>query len=254
MERKNATFVIVHGAGSFGHHTAKEFGLEGKSEAPESLTTGRDLSDEQRRYDMRGLAETRISVQTLNRVVVSSLLDHGVNAVGISPCFGNGMEAHSGDGESLSSVVKSTLKAGLVPVLHGDACLWGEQGVGILSGDVLMELIGQAGFVTHSIFLTDVDGVFTADPRTDSSARLIRQIEVDPTTSDVVISLPAINVSGSSHEHDVTGGLKTKLASSAKIASKTNVTIVKCTSPSAEQAIRRRSDIDVATVLFAKRE
>jgi isopentenyl phosphate kinase len=69
-----------------------------------------------------------------------------------------------------------------------------------------MEMLGKSDWVSRAVFLTDVDGVFTKDPRNDPSAQLLRTIEVDKVTA-AVVSVD-LEVSGSSHEHDVTGGLK----------------------------------------------
>jgi isopentenyl phosphate kinase len=209
----NTAFIVIHGAGSFGHQSAKEFGLKGQMHAPQPVAnrTGSVEQEElHRRHIMQGVAQTRLSVQTLNRHVVSTFIEHGMNAVSISPCFSvPSMQAHGGDETTinfLSTLVQSTLQAGLVPVLHGDACLYGESMAGILSGDTLMEILGKADWVSRAVFLTDVDGVFTKDPRSDPSAQLLRTIEVDADTA-AVISVD-LEVSGSSHEHDVTGGLK----------------------------------------------
>jgi isopentenyl phosphate kinase len=209
----NTAFIVIHGAGSFGHQSAKEYGLKGQMFAPQPVAnhTGSEEQEElHRRRIMRGVAQTRLSVQTLNRYMVSTFVEHGINAVSISPCFSvPSMQAHGGDETTtsfLSTLVRSTLQAGLVPVLHGDACLYGESEAGILSGDTLMEMLGKSDWVSRAVFLTDVDGVFTKDPRNDPSAQLLRTIEVDKVTA-AVVSVD-LDVSGSSHEHDVTGGLK----------------------------------------------
>lgn len=209
----NTAFVIIHGAGSFGHHSAKEFGLKGQTQPPQSVAIRTDASEEDllhQRHVMQGVAQTRLSVQTLNQHVVAKLIEHGVNAVSVSP-FSVSIPAHGGDEtavKSLQMLVKSTLQAGLVPVLHGDACLYGESDAGILSGDTLMEMIGKADWVSRAIFLTDVDGVYTKDPRQSPDAQLLRTIAVDPDTLSIA-SLD-MEVSGSSHAHDVTGGLKVR--------------------------------------------
>jgi isopentenyl phosphate kinase len=205
---KKAAFVIIHGAGSFGHFQAKEYGLKGQSEKPNNNPDTKLLSEEQERYRKRGLSETRLSVQTLNRHVVSTFLEHGLNAVGISPCFGiPGLEAHANQQTdpllALETVVKRTVDAGLIPVLHGDACLYGGD-AGILSGDTLMEVLGTASWIKDVIFITDVDGVFSEDPREKPEAQLLRHILVDPRTGSITTELTA---SSSSHDHDVTGGL-----------------------------------------------
>lgn len=193
---------------------------------------------------MQGLAQTRQSVQRLNAKVVQALIEQGVNAVALSPCFGalnilpktrkrisDGEESE----ESLSSsilralctTVESTLRAGLVPVLHGDACLYrgnnddddegGEVGTAtavILSGDTLLEWLGSAPWVSRAIFLTDVDGVHTHDPKSDPKARLLREIAVsrDPKNAGEFVEMDGehIEASGSKHDHDVTGGLQVR--------------------------------------------
>ena len=204
-QSKNLAFVIVHGAGSFGHFTAKEYGLRGQSEPP---SDDRTLSVLQKRFRMHGVAQTRLSVQKLNQHVVKSLVNCNVNAVGISPGFGiPGLQAHAGKQKQvqkvLETVVRDTVESGLVPVLHGDACLYGSDG-GILSGDTIMEILGTASWVDEAVFITDVDGVFSEDPRINTDAQLIRHVFVDPQSGKITTELSA---SGSSHEHDVTGGL-----------------------------------------------
>jgi isopentenyl phosphate kinase len=203
--RRQTAFVVIHGAGSFGHFTAKEYGLKGQTEEPSKANE--TISREQSRHRKRGLAETRLSVQKLNQLVVSTFLNHGINAVSISPFGIPGLEAHANKQKepllALENVVRRTVQAGLIPVLHGDACLYGDD-VGILSGDTLMEVLGNTSWITDTIFITDVDGVFNEDPRENPNAQLLRHISVDPGTGCITTEL---NASGSSHAHDVTGGL-----------------------------------------------
>jgi isopentenyl phosphate kinase len=274
---KNLAFIVVHGAGSFGHFSAKEYGLKGQTEPAAANVTS---SMDEKRLTMRGIAETRLSVQTLNRHVVESFVARGINAVGISPCFGVlGVEAHAGaqleHQPMMERLVRETVRAGLVPVLHGDACLHGPHGGGILSGDTIMEILGTREWIDHSVFITDVDGVYTEDPRSNPDAELLRLVQVDLSSGTITTKLSA---SSSSHEHDVTGGLavsiltvdtrrysvfmspltflvsfQTKLQSAASIAaSGKNVTIVKCQSTSAEQALRAEPEISTGTKIISR--
>eukprot|EP00986_Skeletonema_menzelii_P015219 scaffold11304_cov135-Skeletonema_menzelii.AAC.5 len=160
-------FVVVHGAGSFGHHSAKRYGLQcgkaallkGGSLSPP--TTGDTDDDEKcksnsssslqkrKRFQMEALSKTRHSVQKLNAAMVKSLLDQGVNACTISPGISlPGMRAYgrscgsssssstttdtnaiSGNDGSVAAMellcqsINEALDAGLLPVVHGDACL-----------------------------------------------------------------------------------------------------------------------------------
>jgi isopentenyl phosphate kinase len=215
-------FVIVHGAGSFGHFSAKEYGLKGQGRAPppsssfdertNNITHLEELT-RQRQRKREGLVKTRLSVQKLNQIMIAELVKYGINAVGISPCFGiPGLETHAHlqprPCEYLQSTIYHTIQAGYVPVLHGDACLYGDNDTGILSGDTLMEILGVQSWVQSAVFITDVDGVFDKDPREDPNAQLLENIAVDISTGEIVTSLEA---SESSHDHDVTGGLRVSL-------------------------------------------
>jgi isopentenyl phosphate kinase len=227
-------YIIVHGAGSFGHHTAKEYGLKGIKAYPPSQTSNdenflfRTKSDVDCRHKLLGLGRTRVLVQKLNQIIVTAFLEHDIPAVAISPCFSIVQQLSSGDidfyspeqqQDNLRSIVQSTLDAGLIPILHGDAGLFNVIDEGsncsqlvpaIISGDTIMQMIGTAKFVSHVIFITDVDGVFTTDPRIDPNAQLIPKLYVDTSTSAIISSNDSLqfDASESSHVHDVTGGLK----------------------------------------------
>jgi isopentenyl phosphate kinase len=62
----------VHGAGSFGHFQASQYGVARGGNDPAAA--------------VQGFVETRRSVTQLNHAVVSALIDAGVPAVGLSPC------------------------------------------------------------------------------------------------------------------------------------------------------------------------
>lgn len=185
--------------------------------------------------------------------MVSHLIDEGINAVGISPCINiPGLGAHGGDEDggatTLVRSINEALAVGLVPVIHGDAGLYGHfdelnlnhMSAGILGGDTLVEIIATHQALTDriekTVFLTDVEGVYTKDPNSNDDALLIRKIDIDHQSGKIMTDLSA---SGSSHEHDVTGGLETKLGAAANVAkSGIEVIIAKCCSCSAEQAIK----------------
>ncbi len=124
--------VVVHGAGSFGHHTASQYGIARGGVASTSCCTAgdADVAPQAR----RGFALTRASVTRLNGHVVAALLEKGVPAVGLSPCG-----AWTCSGRQLQeaaagvAAVEAVLQAGLVPVLHGDAVLDMQLGCTILS-------------------------------------------------------------------------------------------------------------------------
>lgn len=178
------------------------------------------------------------SVKKLNSQVVSSLIENGVNAVGISPCLNiPGLMAHGGNEYQgailLAKSIRETLSAGLVPVIHGDAGLYGIYGdepsmsAGILGGDTLVEIIAKNPLlnqhISKTVFLTDVEGVFTKDPNMFPDATLVRNIFIDPSNGKI---LNSINASGSLHEHDVTGGLEVRKILRYRI--ETKISSLKC--------------------------
>ena len=115
------------------------------------------------------------------------------------------------------------------------------------------------------IFLTDVDGVYTKDPNLHpDEAKLLRTIEIDPTTGEIdsieikdddkCSTVDELEVIGSSHAHDVTGGLKAKLGSAAVVAKAgIDVQIVRCCSKTAEQAIQGLEEMDLGTTIKCKK-
>lgn len=190
--KQGAAFILIHGAGSFGHHSAKEYGLSGQTQEP---NLSKSILPKNNRHRKRGLAETRLSVQKLNHLVVSKLVHYGVNAVGISPGFGiPGLQAHlhlqAEPMKDLEAVVLSTINAGLVPVMHGDACLYGDDAA-ILSGDTLVEVLGSLDWVSEAIFITDVDGVYDEDPRNNPNAKLLSKILVDRVSGSLMMDVKA---------------------------------------------------------------
>lgn len=225
---------IIHGAGSFGHQQAREYGVsKGTGDAGAATTLTERLRE--------GFAKTRLSVTTLNKHVISALINEGVPAVTISPCPFIGLSKKKLPGGRLPpGTAEGTiglLERGLVPVVHGDAVLDDAQGCAILSGDVWMVEFCRELNARSAVFITDVDGVFTKPP-TEAGAELVREILVDPKTGELELTGVSMNTAA----HDVTGGLKAKLESAADVLrhapSVQAVYIVRAGSPSAEQALR----------------
>ena len=238
-------FVIVHGAGSFGHYHAKEFGFRGVT----SSNVNKSFSNNPKQI-REGISKTRLSVQTLHLHVLSSLVQHDVPAVGISPFATSPIYEQDLDLTSLSASVLRALEQDMVPVIHGDAVFHDESihhyrgSGGILGGDDIVYalatyLVKQSDPATTAIdvvFITDVDGVFTSDPKSNPNAQLVPVLEI---SSEGAIVQKNVEASKSSHDHDVTGGLESKLKSAIQIAQQgMQVIIVKCQSQSAAHAVQ----------------
>ncbi|EFJ50261.1 hypothetical protein VOLCADRAFT_89200 [Volvox carteri f. nagariensis] len=197
--------VLVHGAGSFGHHPASEYGV-----------ARGNLSDPRVRL---GFTLTRSSVTRLNGLVTGELVAAGITAVGLSPlglyttC---GRQVHN----SGAAAVADCLRAGLVPVLHGDAVLDEQLGCTILSGDTLVRDLAERLRPQYVVFLTNVTGVYDRPPE-EEGARLLRRIVVRKDGSWRVAEADGggeVDVRMTADAHDVTGGIALKVEEAARVA------------------------------------
>ncbi|KAL8518613.1 hypothetical protein ACS0TY_009820 [Phlomoides rotata] len=199
-------FVVVHGAGSFGHFQASKSGVH-KGGLSRPLVKS-------------GFVATRISVTTLNLEIVRALAREGIPSIGMSPfsCGWSTCERNIAVADT-STVVKA-IDAGFVPVLHGDAVLDNSQGCTILSGDVIIRHLAEQFRPDCVVFLTDVFGVYDRPP-TDPDAMLLREIAVREDGSWSVLQ-PKLDTSRQVEmtvaAHDTTGGMATKIGEAAMIA------------------------------------
>lgn len=195
---KDCNLIVIHGAGSFGHFQAKEYGLSGGNS----------------HFNWRfGFADTRRAVTYLNREVVSSLVAMSVPAISLSPLSGC-QTAGKGKLVEESTLHRAVALAlgGFVPVLHGDCVMDVEQGCSILSGDVLVvRLCVQLQTRLRAVvFVTDVPGVLTHPPDHPQAALIPTLVA---STSGIITDLVS-----STANHDVTGGLAAKLSAAASVA------------------------------------
>jgi len=159
-EANVSPLVIIHGGGSFGHPIAKEHGIKGGYKDPSQII---------------GFSKTHLAMLTLNRLVVASLINHNIPAVGVQPSsivISKSGRIHFMEDKPL----KKLLDMGFVPVLHGDTVLDSEIGFTILSGDQLAAFLAIELGAGRIIMGIDVNGLYTADPKVDPSATLISHI------------------------------------------------------------------------------
>lgn len=180
--------ILVHGGGSFGHPIAKKYKLAEGYERP---------------AQMFGFSETHRAMTQLNGLVMEALLSHDVNAVVVAPS--SCVVTKSGRIQSIElKPIKRMLDMGLVPVLYGDAVLDSQKGFAILSGDQLVSSLAINFGASRIILGGDVDGLFTEDPKTNSSAELIRHVTLEELKSE------KHKIEGSKAT-DVTGGMMGKM-------------------------------------------
>ncbi|XP_027099908.1 isopentenyl phosphate kinase-like [Coffea arabica] len=200
-------FVVVHGAGSFGHFQASKSGVH-KGGLCKSLVKA-------------GFVATRISVTSLNHEIVRALAKEGIPSIGMSPFSCGWLTCERNMEAANVSMVVKALDSGFVPVLHGDAVLDTSQDCTILSGDVIIRYLAEELKPEFVVFLTDVLGVHDRPP-TEPGAVLLREIAVHEDGSWSVVKP---NVQDASKQvvvtvaaHDTTGGMVTKISEAAMIA------------------------------------
>lgn len=176
--------IVVHGAGSFGHIHARNFGL------PE-------------RFSGEGMLKTHLSVSELNRIVVEALHDAGVDALPVHPL--STVVLRDGRIHLMGTeVITEMLRRGVTPVLHGDVAMDVSRGAGIVSGDQLVSYLARALRAGMVAMGTDVDGVMI-------DGRVLSCITPEHMHSLETHLLPAKGV-------DVTGGMRGKLAELLRLA------------------------------------
>lgn len=189
VEADDTSLIIVHGGGSFGHTIAKKYKIkEGYNELSQ----------------IEGFSKTHQAMLELNRRVVDALIRNNIAAFPVSPS--SCMTTNLGRIEVFyDSTTRRLLDIGFVPVFFGDTVLDSSLGFTILSGDQIVATLAIKLRASRAIFGVDVDGLYTGDPKHDSSAQLIPRITLR--------ELRALlhNIEGAKVD-DVTGGMVGKVS------------------------------------------
>lgn len=189
--------IIVHGAGSFGHPFAKEY------EIGSPITDGEDFAAKK-----LGFCITQSWVKKLNTIVCDSLREKGVLAVSVQPSsfiITKNKRIHSCN----LDLINKYLELGFVPVIYGDVVPDLDESIKmcVLSGDQIINYLGENLKPTHVILGSDVDGIYTKNPKKYDDAKLMNTV----TSCDDLIAEGSLNV-------DVTGGMNGKLTELIELA------------------------------------
>lgn len=189
--------ILVHGAGSFGHPIVKKYGLhKGMRNTVQKLAYSQTLQNMLR----------------LNGVIVQNLIENSIPAVSLPP------HAFTSQNKGRfarfnTNLIKMCVDNDQVPVLFGDAVLDKNLGCSILSGDTIISYLAKKLKAKKVVFLSDVDGVFDSDPRTNTKAKLIPLIN-NQNFQRVFKSLKTTN--SLNRRADVTGEINGKILSIKK--------------------------------------
>jgi isopentenyl phosphate kinase len=185
---KNTKLVLIHGAGSFGHHQAKEYRLKD------------GLND----MSIKGILPTHNAVKALNKMILDALHINGVDSLPVHPL--SSCVLRDGRIEHMCvEAIELMLEHDIVPVLHGDVAMDATRGEDILSGDQLVGYLARALNAKRVGIGTNVDGVY------DEQQQVIRSIT--PASFETIKKA----LTGSSGV-DVTGGMYGKIMELMKLA------------------------------------
>lgn len=190
LHKKGYKLIIIHGAGSFAHSIAKKYQLDNGIKNKKQVV---------------GWSQIYQSMAILNQTVCTSLEKHNLPVVPLPPHTFVRLKNKQID-QFVTKLIESFLKNNLVPVLYGDIVLDSKLTAAILSGDLILSYLAQQLKAERAIFLTDVDGVFDKNPKTDPQAKLISSINSQNVNS-VLKNLKPHN------PNDVTGEMYGKVVS-----------------------------------------
>jgi len=178
----NEPKILVHGGGSYGHYWSVKYGMHTKPA----------------RYSLKGLSVVKNSMIELDKIILDSAAERRLSTYSIPPTdFMNGNKPIRNKIQKIGEIARS----GLVPVTYGDALWYGQKKSYILSGDVIMTTIGKILKPRLSIFVLDVDGVYSDT----KSKKLIYDFKKEKPTI-------------SKNKMDVTGGMTRKITEATKMS------------------------------------
>jgi len=180
--------IVIHGVGSYGHPPVLEYKLH------------KGFKEERQLLD---LSTTQQSVNSFRMELASEFIQAGVpvNLMHLSSfCVSDQGSFKPPFLEALTGF----LSLGMVPLVGGDMVYDQSRGFSVGSGDLLAVILAKTLPVARIIFATDVDGVYSADPKVDPSASIMKQIKV----SEIEKFLKDSN---GAEEKDASGAMKGKL-------------------------------------------
>ncbi|OGS51438.1 MAG: hypothetical protein A3K65_09835 [Euryarchaeota archaeon RBG_16_68_12] len=185
--------VLVHGAGSYGHILAAKHRLKEGFRDDAQLTA---------------VAQVQRDVRALDLKVLDALLRARLRPIAIPP----GTDAvvdKDGRFHLDTAPFEDYRMRGFLPVSFGDVVRDEGRLFTIASGDDVVLELARFYRPERVLFVADVDGVFTADPKRDRAATLLDVVD-GPALERIAFSDAA--------GRDVTGGLRAKLERMREIA------------------------------------
>ncbi|HZY94970.1 MAG TPA: isopentenyl phosphate kinase [Candidatus Bathyarchaeia archaeon] len=152
--------ILLHGGGSYAHPLALSSSLQ---------------KGFVRKSQLNAVSQIELQLDELTRIVGVSLLlrNRPFAPIKAMSC----MKLKSGQiSKFFLEAFISALKLGLTPLMHGDIAFDENQGFGILSADRIASLLASNLPVSRVLFGSDVDGVYTENPKTSKRAEFVETI------------------------------------------------------------------------------
>jgi isopentenyl phosphate kinase len=167
LKKANKDYILVHGAGSYGHILAKKYNI---------------INGFQDNNQLHGFSITHSLVQKLNTMVLDSLHENGINAVSIPPHATIMLNNHELFNMKFD-IYKNYIKNCFIPLTFGDVVLDEKLGFSICSGDLLILALSKYFKPEKTIFIIDEDGLYTSNPKKNNDAKFIEKGTVDDLTN-----------------------------------------------------------------------
>lgn len=152
--------ILVHGAGSFAHGFVKKYKLQ------HGMKT-----DQQKKV----FSQVKNSMLKLNGIIMDYLFRAKLKAKSFAPHNFITQEAGKLNNFDIT-LIKRYLKENQIPVLFGDMVLDDKWGCSVLSGDTIATYLAKRLKADKVIFLSDVDGIYTSDPKKNPKAKHLAEI------------------------------------------------------------------------------
>jgi len=193
--------VIGHGGGSFPHVPAHRYKVQC------------GLINKSSRF---GASLTQRAAADLHGIVINEMLKLKMPAFSFSASSGAVADGKRITGWDLD-VLRKAIKNGFIPVTYGDLAIDSKQGVCIVSTEEIFRYLALKLRPKMVIIGSDVDGVFTDDPKMTRAARFITNINKDNIKG---IALSPEN----KRKFNVTGSMKSKVELLYKISESCSAT------------------------------
>ncbi|MHA1110889.1 MAG: isopentenyl phosphate kinase [Promethearchaeota archaeon] len=180
--------IIVHGVGSFGHVPVLKHKLHLGFQTPNQLIA---------------MTQTQKEINEFRLMLCQKFIEFEipVNLLHASSfCISEKMKITN----SFLEAVKGYLSIGMIPLVGGDMLYDSRMGFSVGSGDQFVVLFAKALSANNVIFVSDVDGLYSADPKHNENAEFLKNIPLG-------ILHEIIEKTDSSPLKDVSGSMKGKL-------------------------------------------